>query len=168
MADQGNGQSLTHESGSSIPAAEAARSRFHLKVGSRVGVWGLVGGLGTMTAGTLGAPISLEAAFLVMGGGVLLSGLGTLLAATAALRSPQRLPALVRTSALVGLPLGGVLGLLGITSLTQWGPLVGIVNALTPAAGILGALVVVLLVLGFFINPISDDEDAVTDFEGAP
>ena len=121
-----------------------------------------------MTAGTLGAPISLEAAFLVMGGGVLLSGLGTLLAATAALRSPQRLPALVRTSALVGLPLGGVLGLLGITSLTQWGPLVGIVNALTPAAGILGALVVVLLVLGFFINPISDDEDAVTDFEGAP
>ncbi len=162
MAEEASNASPATIGISAEVAARAAGTAAQVKIGSRLGVWGLVGGLGTMTAFTLGAPISLATAISVMGGGVLLSGLGTLLAGTAALRSTRPLPRLVRAAALVGLPLGAVLSLLGLTSLTQWGPLVSIVNALTPAAGVLGALVVVLLVVGFFVGLPNTEEDEPT------
>ena len=127
-----------------------SQSASRIRTGSRLGVWGLVGGIGVMTAFTLGAPISLGVAMSVMGAGVLLSGLGTLVASTSVVRSDHCVSLAVRAAAVAGVPLGAVLSLLGLTSLTQWAPLVGIVNALTPAAGILGALVLVLLIVGFF------------------
>lgn len=136
-----------------------------LKIGSRLGVWGLVGGLGTMTAFAVGAPISFSTAIVVMGGGLLVSGLGTLLGAAAALSETRPLPGTVRAAAFAGLPLGTVLSLLGVTSLTQWGALVSVVNALTLAAGIMGALVVILLVVGFFVGPPSiDDSGSASEY----
>ena len=64
-------------------------SAARIKVGSRLAVWGLVGGFGVMTAFTLGAPISLTAAMFVMGAGVLISGLGTLLASVGVLTTQR-------------------------------------------------------------------------------
>jgi hypothetical protein len=136
------------------PTVVAERERISARrvmIGSRLGVWGLVGGFGTMTAFTVGAPISLAAAIYVMGAGVLVSGVGTVIAATGVLRRSGAVPRMIRTAALAGMPLGGVLAVLGITSLTKWEPLVAVVNAFTPAAGILGALVVILLLAGLFI-----------------
>lgn len=100
-----------------------------------------------------------------MGGGVLVSGLGTLLAGTAALRARRRSPPLIRVATLAAVPLGAVLSLLGLTSLTQWGPLVSIVNALTPGAAVLGAVVVVLLVVGFFTGLPSDEDESAPKHE---
>jgi hypothetical protein len=52
----------------------------------------------------------------------------------------------------------------------QWEPLIAVVNALTSAAGILGAVVVILLLLGFFVGLRSDDdgESAAEREGGAP
>jgi hypothetical protein len=132
----------------SSPAAQ-------IKIGARLGVWGLVGGLGVMTAGTLGAPLTLGAAIAAMGAGLLISGIGTVVASVGVLRTSVSAPRSVRAAALAGLPLGGVLGLLGLTSLTQWSPLVAVVNALTPTAGVLGLIVIVLLVVALVKEPSS-------------
>lgn len=129
-----------------------------IKVGSRMGVWGLVGGFGVMTAFTLGAPVSLGLAISLMGAGVVTSGLGTLAASIAVLRESDSVPTLIRAGAIAGVPLGGALTILGVTSLSRWAPLISIVNAITPIAAGLGAVVVVLLVLGFFLGFPGDDK----------
>lgn len=163
---------------SDLPAAQSADgtvrrfigSNAGIRTGSRLGVWGLVGGFGVMTAFTLGAPISLASAIAVMGGGLLVSGLGTFLAATGVVQKGDAVPRLVRTAALAGVPLGAALSLLGLASLTQWGPVVAVVNAVTPAAAVLGALVVGLLVIGFFVSlpgssaadPLSESNEGAT------
>ncbi|MEJ2206086.1 MAG: hypothetical protein P8170_18475, partial [Gemmatimonadota bacterium] len=121
--------------------------------GSRLDVWGLVGGFGTRTACTLWAPVSLlGVAIAVMGAGPVPSEAGTVAAAIDVLRhADSPLPAL-RSAAIAGVPLGVALTALGVTSLTPWDPLVEIVNSITPTAAVLGALVVVLLVIGFFLS----------------
>lgn len=159
MREEVAGSELTKKKAADQLLAPGGRLSAQVTVRSRLGVWGLVGGFGAMTAFTLGAPIPLGAAIAVMGGGVLLSGLGTLLASTAVLRRGGGVPSAIRTAALAGVPLGTVLGLLGMTSLTRWGPLVAIVNALTPTAGVLGILVIVLLVVGFFVGLPTDGDD---------
>lgn len=136
-----------------------------IKVGSRFGVWGLVGGFGTITAFTLGAPISLGLAISGMGVGLFLSGAGTVAAAIAVLGHADSPPPVLRSAAVAGVPLGVALAALGVTSLTLWDPLVEIVNAITPMAAVLGALVVVLLVIGFFLTKPGGIGDAADDFE---
>jgi hypothetical protein len=133
-----------------LPSADPS-SRM-IELGARSAVWGLVGGLGLMTAFTVGAPISLGAAIMGMGAGLLMSGLGTVTASLGVFRRSRPCPRLIRVSAVVGLPLGGALSLLGMTSLSLWPALTGIVNGLTLAAGVLGTLVVVLLILGFVLG----------------
>ena len=136
------------------PTVAADRERVSARrvmIGARLGVWGLVGGLGAMTAFTVGAPLSLAAAIYAIGAGVLVSGVGTLVAAAGVLRRSGAVPRVIRTAALAGIPLGAALAVLGITTLTQWAPLVAIVNAFTPTAGILGALVVALLLAGLVV-----------------
>lgn len=152
MFEEAAGPDLLAELTTRDVTQQHRRIAAQIRVGARLGVWGLVGGFGIMTGFTLGAPISLAAAMSAMGAGLLISGLGTLLASTGVLRATHASSSIVREAAKGGVPLGAVLSLLGLTGLTQWGPLVAIVNALAPGAAALGALVVVVLVLGFFIT----------------
>ncbi len=168
MSDETTGPTLPIRKPPGAVAHPESKSASRIRTGSRLGVWGLAGGVGVMTAFTLGAPISLAAAMALMGAGVFVSGVGTLVASTAVVRGTRLLTPWVRAAAFAGVPLGMVLSLLGLTSLTQWAPLVAIVNALTPAAGILGALVVILLVVSFFVSSSSEEEDDSSTQTGAP
>ena len=159
MPEQTPGSGVPAQRPSGVVVEQAGRSAAMIKTGSRLGVWGLAGGIGAMTAFTLGAPVSLPTAMLVMGAGVLVSGLGTVLASVGVLGSKAKAPKVVQAAALAGTPLGLVLGLLGVTGLTQWAPLVAIVHALTPAAGILGAVVVLLLVVGLVVDGSNEDDE---------
>lgn len=142
LADGGSGEtSVTRRESSAL-----------LRASSRAGVWGFVGGFGVMIAGILGAPISLETAMVLMGAGVAVSGLGTLTASWVAYRRVVERGGLVKAAALVGMPLGVSLVLLGLTSAFRWPALVSIVNAVTPAAAILGTVLLVLLVAGFVLQ----------------
>ena len=159
MPERAPGSGLAAETLSNEVAEQAGRSARVIRAGSRLGVWGLVGGIGAMTAFTLGAPVPLAVAMSLMGVGVLVSGLGTLVASAGVLRRRPQAPKLVRAAGLAGAPLGLVLGMLGVTSLTQWPPLVTIVHVLTPVAGILGALVIVLLSVGLVVGAPNVDDD---------
>jgi len=148
--------------------ARTDRSATQIKVGARLGVWGLVGGIGIVTAGTLGAPLTFGAAMALMGAGLICSGVGTAIASIGVLRRTGRAPRPIRTAAIAGVPLGGVLALLGLTSLTQWPPLVAVVNGLTPAAGLLGAVVVVLLMVGFVLPGFGPQEKGASSESASP
>ena len=126
--------------------AARSGSQALLRVSSRLGVWGFVGGFGAaMTAFTLGGPISLGLVFTLMGAGLLVSGLGTITASFLAYRRVADGRGLVKAASLVGMPLGASLAVLGLTSLFQWRALVSIVNAITPTAAVLGAVVIATL-----------------------
>ncbi len=134
-----------------------------MRVSSRLAVWGFVGGFGAMMAQVFGAPISLGLAIALMGGGVLVSGLGTATASFLAYRRLARTRGLLKTASMVGMPLGASLVLLGLTALFQWSPLVAVVNAIVPAAVVLGGLVIVLLMVGFILQWQREDEDRLED-----
>jgi hypothetical protein len=134
------------------------QARAIIRLGSRAGVWGLVGGFGMMTAFTIGAPITLGLAISSMGVGLIVSGVGTTAASWSALRVARPRNILVRVASVLGLPLGGVLTILGATSLFRWAPLVNLVNWITPVAGTLGGLVLVILVIRFLMG-IGDDRE---------
>ena len=141
--------------------AARSGSQTLLRVSSRLGVWGFVGGFGPITAFTFGAPISLGLAITLMGVGLLVSGLGTVTASFLAYRRVADGGGLVKAASLVGVPLGASLAVLGLTSLFQWPALVSIVNAITPTAAVLGAVVIAMLVVGFVIEwSRGDDEEA--------
>jgi len=131
-----------------------------IRIGSREGVWGLVAGFGVMTAGTLGAPISLGLAISLMGAGLIVSGIGTGVTSWWVLRKAQPQSVLVRLASVLGIPLGGALAILGATSLFRWAPLINLVNWITPVAGILGGLVLVILVIRFLIGTGAEADDA--------
>lgn len=125
------------------------RSDQLIKITSRLGVWGFVGGFGAMTAFTLGAPLSLGAAISLMGGGLVLSGVGTGAASVLAHRRLDSECSLLRIASIAGMPLGVSLTLLGTVSLFQWEPLVSVVHAITSSAGFLGVLLILLLIIAF-------------------
>jgi uncharacterized BrkB/YihY/UPF0761 family membrane protein len=93
----------------------------------------------------------------LMGVGLIVSGVGTAAASLSVLREPHPKSSLVRLASTLGIPLGGALTALGVTSLFRWAPLVEVVNWVTPIAGILGGVVLLILVIQFLIGT-GDDQ----------
>ena len=120
-------------------------------VSARVGVWGVIGGLGSI----LLAPLSPVLAINLMGAGFLAGGLGAMGTSFLVARDLKRASLPLKLASFVGFPFGASLAIFGATQLFQL-PFLFPFAALTIPAGLfLGVTLMILLLTGFLSHAFS-------------
>ena len=93
-----------------------------MRLSSRIGVWGMVAGLGATFAATLGVYLPFGMSGLVSGLGFFAGGLGVSVASAIVLRQTRGSFRILKAGALVGIPFGVLAALRGVLLLwlTPW------------------------------------------------
>jgi hypothetical protein len=137
---------------------------FPLRLSSRIGVWGLLGGIVCSLSTTWGFPFSSALSGVLSATGFLAGGLGIGVASALVLRRTRGPFRLMRLGALLGVPLGVLAALRGVVVL--WFPgwalgHLGLLALVTTGAFVFGVALIVLFLVGLLKSAgASDPEEA--------
>jgi hypothetical protein len=144
-----------HDEKESPPVLSSQEQRRKLTaVSARVGVWGIIAGLGSL----LLAPLSPVLAINLMGAGFLAGGLGAMGTSVLVAKDLNRASLPLKLATFVGFPFGTSLAIFGATQLFQLPFLFPIVALTIPAGLFLGVTLMILLLTGFLSHAISNWE----------
>ena len=139
---------------------------FPLRLSSRIGAWGLLGGIVGSLSATLGFPFSSALSGIFSATGFLAGGIGIAVASALVLRKTRGPFRLLRLGALLGLPLGVLAALRGVVALWFPGWALGHLDLLarmTTGAFILGVALIVLFIVGLLKNA-GESDPGESDF----
>jgi len=159
VTQEGNGEessSLSQvDDGRQVPAIPGEGRRRLIAISSRVGVWGIIGGLLSGGLGFVAPRVSMITAAI----GFFLGGLGSIAASLLVCRDLKSASLPLKLAALVGLPFGASLLAVVATfflGFPGWTPLISLA---APAAVVLGIVLVVLLVTGLVWHGLSQSSE---------
>ena len=141
------------DEGLDLVSAEEKRRRL-ISISARVGVWGVIAGLGSIAL----AGLAPDLAVVLSGGGFLLGGLGAIGTSMLVLKDLGRASHPLQLAALVGIPFGASLVAFAGTFMLGWPFPMRLVGFALPAAVILGVTLMILLLAGFISHAFSDSE----------
>lgn len=120
-----------------------------IKIGARLGVWGLVAALTVPVLSLAGLATASSIAGAVMVGGVVVSGLGIVTAAANVRRALPPGWSLLKVATVSAMPVGVGMAFFGISSLVPVPEWWRVLAGMGAAAAALGVVVLILLVLAF-------------------
>lgn len=135
--------------GTSLTVEE--RRRKLIAISARVGVWGIIGGLASLTVGSLAPGAALQLA----GFGFLAGGLGTIGTSILVLKDLKRATLPLKLATFVGFPFGASLIVFGVGDLLRWAFPWQLVALAVPAGVFLGVVLMILLFTGFLSHAFS-------------
>jgi len=138
--------------------AEVKRRKLTV-VTARVGVWGVIGGLGGVILASVIPGVGLLGASL----GFLAGGLGVIGTSLLVLRDAGKASMPLRLAAVVGLPFGGSLSLLALGLFLGFSLPGGLMRLAGPGTLALGIILVLLLLVGFVSHAFSGADDPLQE-----
>lgn len=146
------------DDGSSTALSPEEKRRKLTAFSARVGVWGIIGGLGSILLAPLGVGFALNLASL----GFLAAGIGAVGTSILVAKDLKRAPLPLKLATFVGFPFGACLFLFGAGQLLLPPGAFRLVSLAVPAGALLGVTLMILLLAGFFSHAFFNRE---TDWE---
>lgn len=157
--------SLSTDGGNSIALSPEDRRRKLTAISARIGVWGIIGGLGSLLVGPLFPGLALN----LMSFGFLAGGIGAIGTSILVTKDLKRASLPLKLATYVGFPFGASLLIFGAGQLILPPGSFRLVALAIPAGMLLGLTLMILLLAGFFshaffnrdpdLDPESDWED---------
>jgi hypothetical protein len=121
-------------------------------ISARVGVWGVIAGLGSMAL----AGLAPDLAVVLSGEGFLVGGLGAIGTSILVVRDLKGASLPLKLAAFVGIPFGASLVAFAGTFMLGWPLPMRLVGIALPVGVITGVTLMVLLLAGFISHAVSD------------